>query len=710
MTAKGARRQSGQAIVLVAFILVALLGFLGLAIDGGRAYLDRRHMQASVDAAALAAAYNYMQNNDYAQAEQAASNQFAEDERLYMTPLCSGFGSTSASCTFSDSTAETLSITVVNASIAGVNFTAAALHHIPVAFMQVLGAGPTIPIGATATAVARKQGTNGAAILTLSPAGCSGGGGKSLTFQGTSTTNVVGDVWSNGSVFDNSSSNGGSISGNIVGICPAAPFLTTPSPWTVGGTQADGFNIPDPNYPMPPLNNTAQSWNASSGSVEQPGTYAANPSISGSHPCYFVAAGVYNFTAGLTDNAGFMSNELRPPDEPNMVAASQPNTTTLNGDLSGSNITSIAVAALPGAAPAGSWIVIVDQTFVLSANAPAGATTLQISKQSVTGTIPSGSLVAVRALPQFWDSNGAGCGGSFSLSNPGSSTNNLSGVWSAEVTAVRWESTAGGTCSGPPATSTCYERESSPSICKMLNVGPSGNIKVSVTSPNAGTGDPGAQAFNVYLAQNGSCSGLRYITSFANGGNAGVTINGGTFPSGWPAGEPGTPNQEGMPIAAGLPNSDAPAGVPPAGDVANEHECVDPGSGSGVACPGSWTPGAVVFYFPSTGCLDTHGGKADIYLFSGYQFSRVLIYEPGPEQSGAPNTCSNSINGNGFTSLLGLVYTPAAGVSINGNTTYEATIAGGVISWTLIITGNGGVAITADPTIQSFPSAVRLTQ
>ncbi|MGN6682209.1 MAG: hypothetical protein ACTHKL_30975, partial [Streptosporangiaceae bacterium] len=348
---------------------------------------------------------------------------------------------------------------------------------------------------------------------------------------------------------------------------------------------------------------------------------------------------------------------------------------------------------------------IADQTFVLSANAPAGATTLQISKQSVVGTIPGGSLVSVRALPQFWDSNGVGCAGTFSLSNPGSGTNNLSGVWSAELTAVRWESTTGGTCSGPPATSSCYERESSPSMCKMLNVGPSGNIKVAVTSPNAGTGDPGAQAFNVYLAQNGSCSDPRYVTSFANSGSAAVTINGGSFASGWPAGQPGTPSPEGMPIAAGLPNRDALAG-----DVANEHECVDPGAGSVVACPSSWTPGAVEFYFPSTGCLDTHGGKADMYLFTGYQFSRVLIYEPGPEQSGAPNTCANSINGNGFTSLLGLIYTPAAGVSINGNTTYEATIAGGVISWTLIITGNGGVAITADPTIQAFPSAVRLTQ
>ena len=64
---RGAQR--GQAIVLVAVILTVLFGFVGLAMDGGRGYLDRRHVQASVDSAALAAAYNYMNHHDYAQAE-----------------------------------------------------------------------------------------------------------------------------------------------------------------------------------------------------------------------------------------------------------------------------------------------------------------------------------------------------------------------------------------------------------------------------------------------------------------------------------------------------------------------------------------------------------------------------------------------------------------------------------------------------------------
>jgi uncharacterized membrane protein len=47
--------QSGQAIVLVALLILVLFGMLGLAIDSGRAYVDRRDQQSAVDAAALAA-------------------------------------------------------------------------------------------------------------------------------------------------------------------------------------------------------------------------------------------------------------------------------------------------------------------------------------------------------------------------------------------------------------------------------------------------------------------------------------------------------------------------------------------------------------------------------------------------------------------------------------------------------------------------------
>src|SRR5260370_29732174 len=133
--------QRGQAIVLVALVLTVLFGFLGLAIDGGRGYLDRRNMQSAVDAAALAAAYNYMNNHDYGAAEQAGVNDYASNERVYTTPTCSGYGSANVSCSFRDPTHHVVTINVADHSIAGVTFSVTGVHQVAITFMQVLGGG-----------------------------------------------------------------------------------------------------------------------------------------------------------------------------------------------------------------------------------------------------------------------------------------------------------------------------------------------------------------------------------------------------------------------------------------------------------------------------------------------------------------------------------------------------------------------------------------
>jgi len=49
-------QERGQTVVLVALALVALIAMLGLAIDGGTVYLERRRMQNAADGAALAGA------------------------------------------------------------------------------------------------------------------------------------------------------------------------------------------------------------------------------------------------------------------------------------------------------------------------------------------------------------------------------------------------------------------------------------------------------------------------------------------------------------------------------------------------------------------------------------------------------------------------------------------------------------------------------
>jgi Flp pilus assembly protein TadG len=686
--------EHGQAIVLVALVLTVLFGFLGLAIDGGRGYLDRRHLQGSVDAAALAAAYDYMNNSDYGQAELAAVNQFASNERLYLTPSCTGYGSLAVTCTFNDPTTEVLTLNVADHSIAGVTFRATGVHHVGITVMQVLGFGSTMTIGATATAVARHQGSNGAAIQTLSPGNCNGTL-PSLVFTGTSTTSVTGDVWSNGIINDNGSA-GGSIEGNVVNVCPDVPPTRLPN-FNVTGSEASGFNIPDPGFAQPALNTTTRTWNSASGSTQLPGTYAADPHLAGGAGCYFLSGGIYDFSAGFTQNGGFVSNELRPPDEPNLVSDGVPNRTTLSTEFSGTRQTSVPVNALSGAVPENTVLSIAGQTFTVASNTAAGATSITITRQDVSGTIPSGTLVSISAYPQFWDSNGVGCGSSFTLSTPGSG--NLSaGTYSVEVTSVGWQPNGIAACSGP-AGPTCYERESAPSVCKTVKVGTSGNLKVDVGAV------PGAQDFNVYVADNDSCSGLAYCTH--TGGNSSVTI------TNCPSGQPPPPDQQSLPVGAGLPNSDPPSGTPPAGDLANSTHCVDPTSGVNATCPTAWTVGAVMLFIPGGGntstCLNLQGG-GDFWVYSGYQYARILVFEPGPQQPAPANTCPNNVAGHGVTSLIGIIYAPAADVTIIGSSSYLATIAGGVISWTATIKGNGGVSIMADPTLRTFPSAVRLIQ
>jgi len=69
----GKRAESGQAIVLMALVMVALLGMLGLAIDGGGLYFLWRDAQNATDAAVLAASYARCTNGDIIKAGLAAA-------------------------------------------------------------------------------------------------------------------------------------------------------------------------------------------------------------------------------------------------------------------------------------------------------------------------------------------------------------------------------------------------------------------------------------------------------------------------------------------------------------------------------------------------------------------------------------------------------------------------------------------------------------
>ena len=68
------KSEKGQAIILIAFAIVGLVGFAALAIDGGRALSDKRHAQNAADTSAFAAALAKIQGGDFTAVTQAARN------------------------------------------------------------------------------------------------------------------------------------------------------------------------------------------------------------------------------------------------------------------------------------------------------------------------------------------------------------------------------------------------------------------------------------------------------------------------------------------------------------------------------------------------------------------------------------------------------------------------------------------------------------
>lgn len=78
-------REHGQVLVLVALVLVLLLGFAALALDGGNIYADRRSAQAAADTAALSGALAVVEGYAPWQVIQVA--QYRASENGYTTSL-----------------------------------------------------------------------------------------------------------------------------------------------------------------------------------------------------------------------------------------------------------------------------------------------------------------------------------------------------------------------------------------------------------------------------------------------------------------------------------------------------------------------------------------------------------------------------------------------------------------------------------------------
>ena len=615
-------------------MLTVLIGMVAIAIDGSRAYAVRRDLQAATDAAALAAADTLQQTGSYVTAEQSAATIFGTNLRLYSAPSCSGYGTPGGSpwtvtCTFSDGTVLTEVARTMGPQ--GSRFQLTATKTLQLQFGRVLTNGTSPTLGAVA------QGNVNNLLYTptvaaLDGAGCGGTGGNAISVNGSGTLNLVGDLVSNGAVSvaagsvrvagDIYSRCQPTVGGSVTNACyPSSAGSPCTYPDIAGATRA-GYNLADPNYPAPTMLGTSQGLPISN-VVVQPGIYSALPSLNSSK-CWFLAGGVFTFQAGAINLGDLVSNELKPPDE------------------------------------------------------------------------PDASNNQVRATNQFWTSSGVQCDGAFQINKQTGPRDLATGQWAFVITSVRTDTYNG----------VSYTRESAPSMCRFVTLNNHfDDVQIQISNP------PGATSFNVYAAPPSSngCNGpfglatnIPVVGSVTNSNLSpcpNVTGNGCSLgnesavlssqldspfaPNA--AAAPGTtgaypPDAERAPLAAGLPNQNPARGVGAAGDRANENNCKSVANVY-VTCPGPITPGAVELNFPAGGCLTT-GNGGDTYLFSGYQYNWMSLFEP------ASNTCNNTLGGSSNSAFIGLVYCPSASINVISQNTFTASGTAGIIADTISFTGS----------------------
>jgi hypothetical protein len=729
--------QEGQAIVLIALLILVLFAMLGLAIDSGRAYVDRRDQQTAVDSAALSAGDWYENfSNLYGSTLPQSKLIYQSNLHLYSGPSSDVISTTfvGVNNNLQQDTEVvtypgnyTLTIVATNTQFNGYQFTFTTVHQLPLAFMQIFGGPATVTINATATAIVGNQ-RQTPALLTLSTDNCA------MNLSGSAQLTVLGDVYSNGTACVSSNLHeagncygaaGSSCSSALYYCYNATPgFVPYSPPCNPGDTQGSAVvpapTLPDPGYTAPsvpyyPTPQAYSQYNRGTYTEMSAGVYGSFHLSGGSASCAFLDAGVYTWSNGYQSdaNGSLLSNELKAPDE---ELASSPGRTAV-------------------------------------------------------------------ANPQFWNMNGTNCAGHFTVSNGAAQTitagpacTDLSPVtpavchsgvtdtlsrnnrWGVELTSVRNDqfldpSITPNPCFAAPG----CRRESAPSECQLTpnpvvgGLHSPSNIGITI---NITQNAPGAQRYNVYINPAG-CDGNNNNFGWVGRFDAPGFVNGvpsGTYPSGSPwalgsATAAGTPpggaslydiNDRMVPNPSTLcfaqsralncappddelapqcfSNCPPPAGLlsqenpdmslqyPPytGGDVANENYCQvspNPGDPTAPCTSAKVTPGAVQFYFPTGSCMGQNSQGAT-YVYAGEQYNWIVIYMP------ASNTCNNTMNGGASTQYIGTIYTPNANWTINGGD--RSPLAGQVICYTASVSGSGAAGIDFNPNYSPAPPAARL--
>ncbi len=272
-----AQKERGQALILIVFAIVALIGMTALAVDGGNAYAERRRAQNAADTTALDAALAKVRNgNLYNEGlARAASNNYVDGDP--------GAGSTQPKVNVEIYSPPTDGPYSGDSEYVQVIITATIRTY----FGRVVGINE---ITNEVEAVARGKPAVitpmafGNAIVSLSPHDC-----KALTYQGNANTNLVGGGLFVNSDCDDSAFFNNSNAGSLTAPCLQAVGGIT---YTPGAVNIPGSCINTGVSPLPGIvypNPTCSGNTSQNGNTLSPGNYTGT----------FPPSGVTNLEPGI---------------------------------------------------------------------------------------------------------------------------------------------------------------------------------------------------------------------------------------------------------------------------------------------------------------------------------------------------------------------------------------------------------------------------
>ncbi len=297
------KSESGQAIVLLVFGMIVLMGMAGLAIDGGNLYTQKRRAQNAVDNAALAYALELSQGTG------------------------SSFGQTRATTVLSSNGyvngQDSVTITMINPVPGYTNpdsyVEVILTQTVPTALIHLVYGGPAVySARAIARGVAPQPLMSGYALAALKP-GCDGSdtigvqgrgggssGGTTITGAGAFVNVSCSDALDTSGSGEQFWTDGGSYPIDVVGGVNGSSCPSSPQPPTTSCNFNPAPTTGVPSVPQDPIQNTpaatpptcgpsrtlSTELTDGDGAIVRPGTYTSFQPAAGD-PTAIMSSGVY---------------------------------------------------------------------------------------------------------------------------------------------------------------------------------------------------------------------------------------------------------------------------------------------------------------------------------------------------------------------------------------------------------------------------------